>query len=219
MQLAERNAHAWHPRLYEGWLSLNPFERALRRREHLAILGAVQAVARGSDEVLELGPGTGTYTLPVAATCRRLVAVDSCSAMRSALAARLAADGIGNVELREGLVPHRIDLEQRFDGVLAAGLLEYLPSLSLGLAAIARLLKPGGWAVFTVAVRSPGGFVYLVSELVLAGHFVRLDKADSVIATARRHGLASEQTTRVGVLPGGAMLVIRARRAGATALA
>ena len=51
--------------------------------------------------MVELGPGTGQFTVAAAPRCARLVAVDVSAPMLAALGAKLAARGLENVEVVE----------------------------------------------------------------------------------------------------------------------
>jgi 16S rRNA (adenine1518-N6/adenine1519-N6)-dimethyltransferase len=74
-----------------------------RLGQHFLRAGAVDKLLRviapaPSDVFLEIGPGRGALTLPLAGRCARLVAVE----LDAALAARLRADAPGNVEIVTG---------------------------------------------------------------------------------------------------------------------
>jgi SAM-dependent methyltransferase len=66
----------------------------------------VAALVQPGDTVLEIGPGTGGFTVPVARRAARVLAVDVSDAMLDALRAELAARGIANVETVEGEWPN-----------------------------------------------------------------------------------------------------------------
>ncbi|MGH2599108.1 MAG: class I SAM-dependent methyltransferase, partial [Dehalococcoidia bacterium] len=57
------------------------------------------------ESVLEIGPGTGGFTVPVAARASRVLAVDLSEAMLGVLRDRLDAGRVRNVELRQGEWP------------------------------------------------------------------------------------------------------------------
>lgn len=64
-----------------------------------ATLLRLRAVVRPQDSVLDVGAGAGRYALPLARLCRRVIAVEPSPGMRAQLQARLAAEGITNVEI------------------------------------------------------------------------------------------------------------------------
>ena len=96
--------------------------------------------------VLDLGAGTGTFTLAVAPRCGRVIAVDVSPAMVEALRRRVAATGYDNVD-----VVHAGFLSYEHHGPAAdlafsRNALHQLPDFwkALALDRIARMLRPGG---------------------------------------------------------------------------
>jgi SAM-dependent methyltransferase len=61
----------------------------------------LEALVRREDVVLDIGAGTGRHAIPLARQCARLVAVEPSEAMRTQLAARVAEEGVTNLEIRE----------------------------------------------------------------------------------------------------------------------
>jgi SAM-dependent methyltransferase len=201
----------WHPELYERWFTWNPMQAALRRREQAAVLGALDGLAGASDRVLEVGSGTGAHTIGLARRCRAVVAVDSSAEMLAYLQARLRREGIANVEARPGTLPDGLPANGGYDGVVAVGVLNYLPDLDAALRALAETLRPGGWAVVTVPRRSPGGWLYRAGE-ALTRRRVGLRTEAEVRAAAVRAGLAPARLTGAGFSRRGFLLVLGARR-------
>jgi SAM-dependent methyltransferase len=202
----------WHPELYERWFTWNPMQAALRRREQAAVLGAVDGLAQASDRVLEVGCGTGAHTIGLARRCRRVVAVDASAEMLAYLERRLRREAISNVATRPGRLPDGLPADGGYDGVLAVGVLNYLPDLDAALRALAETLRPGGWAVVTMPRNSPGGWLYRVGE-TLTRRRVSLRSEAAVCAAAVRAGLAPARLTSAGFSRRGFLLVLAARRA------
>ena len=99
-----------------------------------------------SATVVDLGAGTGVFSLAVAPHCRRVVAVDVSPAMVAELRRRVAATGIDNVE-----VVHAGFLSYEHDGAapgfaFSRNALHQIPDFWKGvaLARLASLLPPGG---------------------------------------------------------------------------
>lgn len=103
----------------------------------------------GLDErsvVVDLGAGTGQFTLAVAPACARVVAVDVSPAMLAALRARVAATGLGNVEVvQAGFLSHQ-HTGAPADVVYSRYALHHLPDAwkAVALARVRRMLRPGG---------------------------------------------------------------------------
>ncbi len=96
--------------------------------------------------VVDLGAGTGQFTLAVAPACARVVAVDVSPVMLDALRAKVDAAGLDNVEVVQAgflTYEHRGDPA---DLVYSRYALHHLPDFWKGvaLARIHRTLRPGG---------------------------------------------------------------------------
>ena len=70
-----------------------------------AFADAIAAMVHTGETVLEIGPGTGGFTVPVAGRAARVLAVDMSDAMLEVLGAELVARGLGNVEPKLGEWP------------------------------------------------------------------------------------------------------------------
>jgi SAM-dependent methyltransferase len=73
---------------------------------------------RPDDEVLDVGCGPGTYTLPMARRARSVVGLDSASGMVAELMKRASASGLGNVIGRTALFEDTVG--ESYDLVLSA---------------------------------------------------------------------------------------------------
>ncbi len=71
-----------------------------------AFAEAVAALVQPGESVLEIGPGTGGFTLPVAARAGRVLAIDMSDAMLDVLHAELVTRGTENVETILGEWPN-----------------------------------------------------------------------------------------------------------------
>jgi peptidoglycan/xylan/chitin deacetylase (PgdA/CDA1 family)/SAM-dependent methyltransferase len=124
---------------------------ARARRAELALYQARAAqLFEGRKRVLEIGAGTGIFTLDLARRCREVVALDISPAMLEQLRHKAGAAGIGN------LVPvlgdaAALDLPGRFDAACAFSSLEYLSDLQGFLDRLAGQLEPGAPVYFTTA--------------------------------------------------------------------
>lgn len=96
--------------------------------------------------VVELGPGTGQFTVAVAPRCRRVVAVDVSAPMLEALRRKLAERGLGNVEVvRAGFLTYE-HAGPPADFVYSRYALHHLPDFwkAVALARLRTALRPGG---------------------------------------------------------------------------
>lgn len=115
--------------------------------EAAAEVALLERLGLGPDStVVELGPGTGQFTLAAAARCRRLVAVDVSEPMLERLRGKLAAAGAGNVEVvRAGFLSYE-HAGPPADFAYSRYALHHLPDFwkALALARLRALLRPGG---------------------------------------------------------------------------
>jgi predicted TPR repeat methyltransferase len=104
--------------------------------------------------VLDVGCGTGLAAPLLAPHAARLVGVDLSSEMIERARGRRAYDRLITGELTAVMG----SLRERFDVVCAADVFIYVGDLAPPLAAIRRVLKPGGWVGFSVEVAPEGDY-------------------------------------------------------------
>ncbi|HET7479589.1 MAG TPA: class I SAM-dependent methyltransferase [Rubrobacteraceae bacterium] len=208
------NDAGWDPRSYERYFG-TPLGAAFRDREERVIFEFVGNLMRPRHSVLEVGCGTGNYTVPLARRCAEITAVDSSPEMRGYLRERLIRERVTGVEIRPGRLPDDLGALRGFDGVLSVGVLNYVEDLAASLRSLAAPLKPGGWIVFTVPLRSVEGGIYAAAELANRRRiYPRTFK--EVSALTGRAGLKILESAAAGLTRSGLTLVVAAvERAGA----
>jgi ubiquinone/menaquinone biosynthesis C-methylase UbiE len=114
------------------------FDAALRRR----------GVNGGA--VLDLGCGSGRITRSLAHDGFSMTGADISNRMLELARSEPGGDSVTWV-LQDADEPFPLPLDaDQFDAVFSSSVLEYLSEPEVGLAEMARVLKPGGWAFFTV---------------------------------------------------------------------
>lgn len=199
----------WSPRGYEALFRWAPWATRVRCREEAAVLTLLDSVVARGQRILEVGPGTGHYTLALARRCASVVAAEPSAAMREYLLARLARAGIDNVQVRAARLPGPLADDTPFDGVLAVGVLNYVPELAASLRSLVAAMQPGGWAILTFPLRSAEGRLYALAELV-SRRRVYLTTPKEAAALARQVGLQVQASLTAGNTPHGLTLVSRA---------
>lgn len=112
------------------------------------VLDAVRDVGSATEDVLDLGVGTGHSSLPLAKGGARVVGVDASEAMLAQAAKSGAYAGLHRMEL--GASPLRTVIgPARFDLAVSCGVLHFVAQLHTLSAEVFDLLRPGGWFVFT----------------------------------------------------------------------
>lgn len=102
-------------------------------------------LSRGS-VVVDIGAGTGQYTLAVAPSCTRVVAVDVSQVMLRSLRAKVGGAGLTNVDVvQAGFLTYE-HTGSAVDFVYSRLALHHLPDFWKGVALtrVRRLLRPGG---------------------------------------------------------------------------
>ncbi len=134
-----------HPLVCPPWLCFT-FDNRLRRRIHdpAAILGAY--VGPG-DSVLDIGPGMGYFSIPLArlvGPAGRVTAIDIQEKMLAALALRAEKSGVSEIVRTHLATPESLGEHPGADFVLAFWMVHELPDQRPFLAQIFNLMKPGG---------------------------------------------------------------------------
>jgi peptidoglycan/xylan/chitin deacetylase (PgdA/CDA1 family)/2-polyprenyl-3-methyl-5-hydroxy-6-metoxy-1,4-benzoquinol methylase len=114
---------------------------------HLLIL-----IAPGH-RVLEIGAGTGRFTIPLARRCGEITAVELSENMAAVMKVHAARENLCNIEYRTGDI-ESIGLSGRYDVVCSFSSFEYIPDLDGLFRNISRCMNPGGIFYFTTAHRS-----------------------------------------------------------------
>jgi ubiquinone/menaquinone biosynthesis C-methylase UbiE len=198
----------WNPWLYERFFD-TLLGGALRSREELTIFDFLGDVLERSHSVLEVGCGTGNYTVPVAHQCARTVAMDASPEMLRYTRERLDREGLSRVETRLERLPYGSGLAQSFDGTLAIGVLNYIKDIEGALRSLVSSIKPGGWAVFNVPARSLEGRVYALAEFFNRRR-IYLYSVPEIQYLGKQIGLKIEATATAGLSRGGITLVVGA---------
>jgi phosphatidylethanolamine/phosphatidyl-N-methylethanolamine N-methyltransferase len=126
---------------------------------------AGEAVA-GCDRVLEVAAGTGLVTAALAREAKDVIATDYSAAMIEALEQRVRTAGVTNVRCEQAdLYALRFEPEA-FDAVVAANVLHLVPDLAGALAALRRVLKPGGRLVVPTFCHDETALSWTVSRVL-----------------------------------------------------
>ncbi len=189
------------------------WERHARRYDaSLGILGrpiprmcelAGDAVA-GAASVLEVGAGSGILTVALARRAASVIATDYAAAMVTLVAERSRRERLANVTAEQAdLYALRFD-PHSFDAVVAANVLHLVPDLDEALAALRRVLRPGGVLVVPTFCHDETRLSWAVSRVLgvtgFPGH--RRFTAASLKSAVESAGLLVRRAeTLAGVIP------------------
>jgi SAM-dependent methyltransferase len=109
------------------------------------------------ERLLELGPGTGHYSLPVAErlTKGKLEVFDIQQEFLDLVAGRAEKRGITNITGWHGDAQDLLFENNRFDGAFLVTVLGEIPDQDAALRELARVVKPGGRVVFGEVALDP----------------------------------------------------------------
>lgn len=110
------------PRLYEHVLRL-PIIRSIRQQEQQTLLRTFAENLDGTDQVLEVGAGTGFYTFDIARRVQSVTALERSPGMTGILRERIASAGTRNITVVESdFFSYAPGCS--FDAVIAIGVLD-----------------------------------------------------------------------------------------------
>jgi len=156
---------------------------------------------RGLERVLEVAAGTGLVTTSLAAGAGEVIATDYSAAMVAALERRVREAGVANVRCEQAdLYALRFD-DGAFDAVVAANVLHLVPDLPGALAALRRVVKPGGQIIVPTFCHDETALSWVVSRALAVTGFPghRRFTARSLRQAVEEAGV---RVTRAEVLPG-----------------
>jgi phosphatidylethanolamine/phosphatidyl-N-methylethanolamine N-methyltransferase len=125
---------------------------------------AIAAAERIGGRILEVGVGTG-ISLPDYARSNRLVGVDLSEPMLRKARARVAEQGLNNVEALAVMDAEHLALpDQSFDVVVAQYVITAVPHPEATLDEFARVLRPGGEIVLVNHIGAESGIRHLFEQ-------------------------------------------------------
>ena len=184
-----------------------------------ATLRRVQALLSPEHSVLEIGCGTGTTALRLAASTRQMLATDVSAEMIAIARQKLASLTEPLPQLRFGVIDAEAPApcSDCHDAVLAFNVLHLVSDLDLALQAVLPTLKPGGLFISKTPCLTemnpliPHLLVPLMRALGKAPALLIFNPAQ-LLATFKRHGLEIEAVERHGTRRKDIRVFIVARR-------
>jgi peptidoglycan/xylan/chitin deacetylase (PgdA/CDA1 family)/SAM-dependent methyltransferase len=122
----------------------------VRKAEYGLFEARLPSLFSPSDRVIEIGAGTGLFTLAIARRCREVTAVDLSPGMLEILERKAAGEGLGNIRTIAGNA-ETMALEGSYTVACAFSSLEYLTDLRAFFRRLADHIEPGGTLYFITA--------------------------------------------------------------------
>ena len=132
----------------------NPFRRKIQPPDETAIRHGIQP----GMQVLEVGPGNGTYTLGAArliGSDGQLVTIDIEPKMIERVEQRIATEGVTNIDARVADVYDLPFNSESFDLVYMIAVINEIPNIPKALSEFHRVLKTAGRLVFSELFMDP----------------------------------------------------------------
>jgi peptidoglycan-N-acetylglucosamine deacetylase len=190
---------------------------SISKRTELALFRArAPELLSKADRVMEIGAGTGIFTLPIAALCKEVLGVDVSAKMLAVLESKAGEAGLGNLRLLAGNI-ETVELEGGFDAICAFCSLEYIGDLPALAKRLSASLKPGGRVYFIMARKSLFRFFVQIGNALRHGIWMRAFSAGEVrsaLAGAGFEGIDIRSRLLRCVISGGMLLEVLARKPG-----
>jgi SAM-dependent methyltransferase len=134
-----------------------PIIRQIRREEGKIIFKIFDEKLKKDDNVLEIGSGTGYYTLTLASRVNHLTALEPSKHMAGLLREKIDKNKIRNVNVKEMYFEH-YKPDSEFDHVFSAGVLDYIQEPEMFIKHCLLLARKS--FIFTIPQRGLWGSVY-----------------------------------------------------------
>jgi peptidoglycan-N-acetylglucosamine deacetylase len=168
----------------------------------------------GAGRVLEVGAGTGIFTLDIARNCSEVVAADISENMLELLEKKARAQGIANIRILKGDV-ETAQFAGPFAVVCAFSSLEYLVDLPGFFKRLAPQVEPGGAVYFITARSSLFRFFTQIGNAMRQGIWLKARsrrEVEAMLAVAGFEQIEVFSHLLKSLLSGGMLLEVLARR-------
>lgn len=159
------------------------------------------------DQILDIGCGDGSISLPLLPRCNKLTLVDLSRNMLDRAWRRIPSDRLNDVERIGGDFMDANLEPQSFDLIFCIGVLAHVDSPAAVIQRVAQLAKPGGWVIleFTDSFHFWGVPVVLYQKVLklLRPEPYKLNrlKKRQVLGLCRENGLSVSEVYRYGLPP------------------
>ena len=186
----------------------------VRKAEYALFEERLPSLFSPSDRVLEIGAGTGIFTLEIARRCREVTAVDISARMLEILEGKAAGEGLGNIRTITGNA-ETMNLDGPYTVACAFSSLEYLTDHQAFFCRLADHIEPGGTLYFTTARRSLFRLFAQVGNAMRQGLWLKAHsrrEIESILSASGFDEIRIRSTLFKSWVSGGILLEAVARR-------
>ena len=185
-----------------------------RKKEYELFSARLPVLFSEADRVLEIGAGTGIFTLDIARRCREVLAVDISRNMLGILEKKADAAGFTNIRPILGDI-ESCKMEGTFTVVCAISSLAYITDLPTLLRRLSDHVEPGGILYAITARRSLFRFFVQIGNVMRQGLWLKTYSRREISAILQDAGFEPAEITShllKSWLSGGIILEVVARR-------
>lgn len=187
-----------------------------RTTEHRLFSAQLPGLFADAGRVLEIGAGTGIFTLDIARHCREVLAADISGNMLALLEQKARDLGIENITTLKGDV-EALEFTGPFSVVCAFSSLEYLTDLPAFFRRLAPQVEPGGALYFITARTSFFRLFTQVGNAMRQGIWLRARTRREIEAMLKGAGFQRIEVSShlfKSLISGGMLLEVTARKGG-----
>lgn len=187
-----------------------------RTTEQKLFTAKLPTLFAGAGRVLEIGAGTGIFTLDIARNCKEVLAADISGNMLALLEHKAVAQGLDNIKILKGDV-EGMALAGPFSVVCAFSALEYLTDLPAFFRRLAKQVEPDGTLYFITARTSFFRFFTQIGNAMRQGIWLRAHSRREIETMLRAAGFDRIEISShlfKSIVSGGMLLEVVARRSG-----
>ena len=186
----------------------------VRKTEYALFEARLPSLFSPSDRVLEIGAGTGIFTLAIARCCREVTAVDISASMLEILEGKAIGEGLTNIRTITGDV-ETVDIGGGYAVACAFSSLEYLSDLPIFFRRLSNRIEPGGTLYFITARRSLFRLFAQIGNAMRQGLWLKAHSRREIESMLSASGFREIRVTShllKSRISGGILLEVAARR-------
>ena len=150
------------------------FRNKITKYFHDKQVAYILETLKNINSVVEIGPGTGKFTIPLAKAGKYVIAIDSSEEMLDLIYKKAVEHNVSkNITLKLGDIEN-IDIPDSYaEAVLSIALVRHLPDPRTSLSEITRILKPNAVLVIDYLSKYYFSLPNMISKIVFSGSYVK----------------------------------------------